>query len=310
VRTFALVDEASTGGFFYPPDIPPPALLTSCLAATLGQNVGVTPAGGSFISDVEPRYWAEYTYENYIRPATTGTDLIQTQSIFFITRTAYTRVSMNNTYPDLVMTWNVMPSVSMHLFNSASDPNHYLRTYEEALDGFINRTLRETNARIIVGNVINLQDMRFFRPCFSRDTLVSVQRAYNQAIANVVAKYSNRVFLADLTGIDIARQQSFTSVNNGYFLNQGGYEAVAEVFGRVINTRLGITRPSRPVSLNNPPTKVPFTGGGSSGTPGSGGGIIIIIPTSGGSTPAPTTQSQPTSGISPQVAPRGGREGR
>jgi hypothetical protein len=305
VRTFALIDEASTAGFFYPPDIPRPALLNSCLQATLGQNVSPVANGGSFIADTEPRYWATYTYLNYIRPATEGEDLIETQSIYFITRTAYTRVQMNNSYPDLVLTWNVMPSVSMQLFNSASDPNAYLRAYEQALDGFISRTLRETRARIVVGNVINIQDMRFFRPCFSRDTLENIQRTYNQMIANVVAKYSGRVFLADLTGIDIARQPSFTSVNNGYFLTQGGYEAVAEVFGRVINTRLGISRPLRPVSLNNPPTPGPYLGtpntGGGNG--GGGGGIIIILPTQGGTTPASSTQPQSVN--STQVAPRG-----
>lgn len=301
VRTYALVDERSTFGFIFPSAVEYPALTNSCIASTLLNPVRVTPGSeSSLVADLEPRYWAQYTYDTYIRKATVGEDLLQTQSILFITNTVLAKVPLNNSYSDLVMIWNVMPNIGLQLANPDTDANSYLRAYETALNTFINSTLSQTQAKIVIGNVINIQDMRFFRPCFSRDTLQSVQNSYNQMIGNMVAKNPKRVFIADLTGLDIANQQLFTSLNNGYFLTQSGYQAIADSFGKVINNQLGITKPIRPVSLNNTPTKLPYTGGDTSSGGGGGGGG-----SGGGSggTPVATTAASGTPAPIPTVKP-------
>jgi hypothetical protein len=180
--------------------------------------------------------------------------------------------------PDLVLIWHVLNNVAIQLIDPDTDPNVYQRAYESGLNTYVDRMLQQTRARVIIGNVPDITALWFFKSCFQPDVLKRVQQTYNDIIANVARKNPSRVFVADLTDIELAKYGQYISYDDGFWLTVGAHREVAKRFGDVIK-KLGITAPEKTPSLYYPGS--PIAGKTNSG---SGGATTPAVP--GATTPA------------------------
>ena len=161
-------------------------------------------------------------------------------------------VALLNGYTEQPITfaamWQVMNDVSLALANPDTPIETYLRAYEQSLDRIIgivlNRSLadprlgttgeqRYANRKIIIGNVPNLMAFRYYTPCFTAQRLQQVQNDYNQLINRMAAKYSGRVFVADMNTLNWMTHPQWVATEDGLRLTAAGADAVADVFGAV-----------------------------------------------------------------------------
>lgn len=152
---------------------------------------------------------------------------------------------------NFIIMWQVMNDMTLALVNVDTPIEVHLRAYEEYLDKTINillsRSLKDpsiptsgearyANRKMIIGNVPDLKAFRFFSPCFTQESLTSIQNQYNAIINRVAAKYAGRVFVADLNTLNWTKNPQWVSVQNGYDLSNAGADAVADVYGKVFLT--------------------------------------------------------------------------
>ncbi|MEI7553991.1 hypothetical protein [Candidatus Chlorohelix sp.] len=224
----------------------------------------------------EERAWFDATVNQYIRTPV-GT---HTQLTLVITDATFLETSMVDFRPDLVLFWNVLNNLTIQMIDPATDPAIYQRAYEESLNLYVNRMLKDTKARVIIGNAPDVTSMWYFKPCFAPEALRKVQQDYNNIIANVAKKNPTRVFVADLTGIELGKYAFYISIDDGFWFTVSGHREIAKAFGDVINKKLGITTPVKVPSLYYPGSPIAGTtaaGGSTTGT---------VAPITGAATPA------------------------
>jgi hypothetical protein len=149
---------------------------------------------------------------------------------------------------NFVVMWQVMNDLTLAMVNVDTPIEVHLRAYEEYLnktiDTVLSRSLKDpsiptsgearyANRKMIIGNVPDLKAFRFFSPCFTQESLTTIQNQYNAIINRVAAKYAGRVYVADLNTLNWAKNPQWVSVQNGYDLSVAGADAVADVFGKV-----------------------------------------------------------------------------
>lgn len=241
--------------------------------------------------------WFDNILSIYIRPPLGS---IERSSSVVITDVNSTQTRIIESRPDLVLMWHVLNNLTIQLVDPDTDPATYQRAYEESLNIMIDRFMKETRARVVVGNVPDITSLWYYKPCFSPEVLRRVQQSYNTIISNAARRYPSRVFVADLTGIELGKYAQYVALDDGFSLTVAGHREVSKVFANVI-LRLGITQPIKEPSLYYPGSPAPGSGGGSGattppvrGTTTPPGGGTTAPPGSGtttapGSTPAPST---------------------
>ncbi len=235
--------------------------------------------------------WFDAVTAVYVRPPVST----EIQSTLNITGTIAYQTRMIEFRPDLVLMWHVLNNLTIQLIDPDTDPAVYQRAYEESVNIFVDRLMKETRARVVIGNVPDITAMWYFKPCFSPEVLRKTQQDYNKIIDNVARRNPNRVFVADLTSIELAKYAQYISIEDGFFMTVAGHREVAKIFGKVIN-RLGITPPLKEPSLYYPGS--PVAGNTSSG----GGGSGATTPPAGGS-PGVTTAPGATTPPAPTATP-------
>jgi hypothetical protein len=261
-------------GFEYP-------ITNQCIRSAFLNPAAVTKTAvpynfGAQATRAEEKAWFDATVSQYIRTPT-NTYIQLTINITGANAYATSQVEFQ---PDLVLFWSVMNNLTIQMLDPNTDPAIYQRAYEESLNLYVNRMLKDTRARIIIGNAPDVTSMWYFKPCFTSEVLRKVQQDYNNIIANVARKNPTRVFVADLSNIELGKYAQYISDEDGFWFTVAGHREVAKVFGDVINKKLGITNPVKPPSLYYPGSPVAGTtaaGGAPSGT---------VAPTSGATTPA------------------------
>jgi hypothetical protein len=264
-------------------------LTNQCIRAAFLSETGVTKTAEPYNSlnlatRADEKAWFDATVSLYIRPPT-ATEVVFKSIV--ISDANFTATRFVDFKPDLVLTWQVLNNLTIQLLDPNTDPAHYLRSYENELNIFVDRMLKETRARVVIGNAPDVTAMWYFKPCFTPEVLRKVQADYNNIISNVAKKNPTRVFVADLSNLPLGRYSQFLSVEDGLWFTVQGHREVAKIFGDVIR-KLGITAPASEPSFYYPGSPVAGTtgAGGGATTAGGGGAPTTAAPPPGNTTPA------------------------
>jgi lysophospholipase L1-like esterase len=109
-------------------------------------------------------------------------------------------------------------------------------SYAEALGGIVDALVQRTDAAIFVGNVPDLRTV----PVYSGvDKLVLLARitAYNDAIAEIAARNSARVFVVDLFNGSAEVVSTGTVAPDGFHPSDAGYQLIADRFANAMRAK-------------------------------------------------------------------------
>ncbi len=130
-------------------------------------------------------------------------------------------------HPSIVTDWNVVNDIIRGVT---------LTGYTAELDNFLRQLTTQTSAKIFVANVPDLNTLPLVvRVLGSREDLTKLAADWNKAIADVIARYPNRVYLVDLQS-DLAtfKQHPEWLSSDGLHPTTAGYTQLALAFNEVI----------------------------------------------------------------------------
>ncbi len=150
-----------------------------------------------------------------------------------ITDTISTLSDITYYKPELMVMWNVMNNLTRQLVDPAVDPKAYQQAFEASLNQLVNAVLRVNRlSRIIIGNVPDLTNMRYFLTCFNNAQLQQIQRDYNAMFNAVAARYPGRVYIARLDLLDLRAHPQWIFLGDGLRFTKVGATEIAAAFGR------------------------------------------------------------------------------
>lgn len=150
-----------------------------------------------------------------------------------ITDTLGSQADITYYKPELFVMWDVMNNLTRQLVDPTVDPKSYQQTYEAALNDLVNLVLRiNKTSRVIIGNVPDLTNMRYFQTCFNQAQLKQIQGDYNAMFNALARKYPGRVYIARLDLLDLRNHPQWVFLGDGLRFTQLGATEVAAAFGR------------------------------------------------------------------------------
>ncbi|MEI6043313.1 MAG: hypothetical protein WCS37_02865 [Chloroflexota bacterium] len=202
--------------------------------STAGPYNASTPFTGP-LPPGTPGYLAVTPTPNPPQPYTAGEELRLGSLI--ITDTVADLADITYNKPELMVMWNVMNNLTRQLIDPTIDPKAYQQSYEAALNQLVNAVLRVNSiSRIIIGNVPDLTNMRYFKTCFNNAQLKQIQTDYNGMFAALAKRYPGRVYIARLDQMDLLNHPQWVYIQDGLRFTQMGATEVAATFGRVFQT--------------------------------------------------------------------------
>src|SRR5581483_1831192 len=133
--------------------------------------------------------------------------------------------------PAIVTVWNVVNDLNARVF---------LSRYEDDLTRLISALVRDTDARIYVGNVPDLTQVPLYQQRDPQELTAEIQR-WNAAVARAAAHFPDRVYPVDLYAhsAELALHKEYVAGDN-FHPSVEGHRRLAEVFWDAMQAAGGV----------------------------------------------------------------------